>query len=172
MIELLKNCFLFTVINSLHGAESFLRSTQVLSCSRHSPHFMERDSSLPHSQEPATCLCTERSVRFQGLCVICNMFKFFRWGVVSTSPNPQLEDHPLLAVSDCLFNMFAATLHNWRPLLHPQPEDAPCRGDRDPLVTVSVYYRYINACHRYPNKSLRCVFVLASENNYLTFYTT
>ena len=22
-----------------------------------------------------------------------------------------------------------------RPFLHPQPEDAPCRGDRDPLIT-------------------------------------
>jgi hypothetical protein len=42
----------------------------------------------------------------------------------------------LSAVRDCLFNVFAATLHNWRPFLHPQPEDAPCRGDRDPLNTV------------------------------------
>jgi hypothetical protein len=25
---------------------------------------------------------------------------------------------------------FAATLHSWRPFLHPQLEDAPCRGDR------------------------------------------
>jgi hypothetical protein len=24
-----------------------------------------------------------------------------------------------------------------RPFLHPQPEDAPCRGDRDPLITAS-----------------------------------
>ena len=23
----------------------------------------------------------------------------------------------------------------WRPFLHPQPEDAPCRGDRNPLPT-------------------------------------
>jgi hypothetical protein len=26
-------------------------------------------------------------------------------------PNPKLEDHPLSAVRDCLFNIFAATLH-------------------------------------------------------------
>jgi len=32
-------------------------------------------------------------------------------GVVSTSPNPQLEDHPSSAVRDCLFNLFAAPLH-------------------------------------------------------------
>jgi hypothetical protein len=29
-------------------------------------------------------------------------------------------------VKCCLFNIFAATLHSWRPFLHPQPEDAPC----------------------------------------------
>jgi len=26
-------------------------------------------------------------------------------------PNPKLEDHPSSAVRDCLFNLFAATLH-------------------------------------------------------------
>jgi len=43
-------------------------------------------------------------------------------------PTPMLEGHPFSAVRDCLFNIFAATIH-------PQPEDAPCRGDRDPLIT-------------------------------------
>jgi hypothetical protein len=63
--------------------------------------------------------------------------KFFYGEVLLTPrPAPKLEDHPLSAVRDCLFNVFAATLHNRRPFLHPQPEDAPCRGDRDPLNTV------------------------------------
>ena len=39
------------------------------------------------------------------------------------------------AVRDCVFNIFAATLPYMRPFLHPQPEDAPCHGDRDPLIT-------------------------------------
>jgi hypothetical protein len=30
-------------------------------------------------------------------------------GVVSTYPNPKLQDHPLLGVHDCLFNIFAVT---------------------------------------------------------------
>ena len=32
-------------------------------------------------------------------------------GVVSPSPTPKLEGHPLSAVHDCLFSLFAATLH-------------------------------------------------------------
>jgi hypothetical protein len=34
---------------------------------------------------------------------------------VSPAPNTKLEDRPLSAVSHCLFNIFAATLHIWRP---------------------------------------------------------
>jgi hypothetical protein len=47
-------------------------------------------------------------------------------------PTPKLEDRTLLSARGCLFNIFAANLHSWRPFLHPQPEDAPCCGDRDP----------------------------------------
>jgi len=31
--------------------------------------------------------------------------------LLAPRPTPKLEDHPLLAVRDCLFNIFAATLH-------------------------------------------------------------
>ena len=49
-------------------------------------------------------------------------------------PIPKLEDDPLSAVRDCLFSIFSGTLHLWRPFLHLQPEEASCRGDRDPLI--------------------------------------
>ena len=49
----------------------------------------------------------------------------------------KLEDHPLSAARDCLFSIFAATFHTRRPFLLPPPEDAPCHGDRDPLITVT-----------------------------------
>ena len=31
--------------------------------------------------------------------------------LLAPRPTPKLENHPLLAVRDCLFNLFAATLH-------------------------------------------------------------
>jgi hypothetical protein len=37
----------------------------------------------------------------------------------SPSTNPQARDYPYSAVRDCLFNIFAATFHIWRP--SPQP---------------------------------------------------
>jgi len=40
---------------SLHGVESFLRSQKFFSHSRNSPHFIKPESSLPHSQMPASC---------------------------------------------------------------------------------------------------------------------
>jgi len=36
---------------------------------------------------------------------------FYREVLLAPRPNPKLEDHPLSAVHDCLFNLFAATLH-------------------------------------------------------------
>jgi hypothetical protein len=58
---------------------------------------------------------------FQGIRPVPNLHVRFRnklifYGVdlLAPRPTPKLEDHPLSAVRDCLFNIFAATLHNWR----------------------------------------------------------
>jgi hypothetical protein len=68
------------------------------------------------------------------VCLIFrNKFNFYGEGLLAPHPNPKLEDHPLSFVQGCLFDIFAANLHSWRPFLRPQPEDAPCCGDRDPL---------------------------------------
>ena len=63
-----------------------------------------------------------------------NMLRFHGEQLLVPSPTP--KDHSLSAARDCVFNIFAVTLHIWKPFLHPQPEDAPCRGDRDPLIVV------------------------------------
>jgi hypothetical protein len=56
---------------------------------------------------------------------------FYGKGLLGLHQTPELEHHPLSFVRSCLFNTFAATFHSWRPFLHPQPENAPCCGDRD-----------------------------------------
>jgi hypothetical protein len=66
--------------------------------------------------------------------VFRNMVIFYGEELLAPRPTPKLEDHPLSALRVCIF---AATLHIWRPFLHPQPEDAPCRGDKDRLIVVT-----------------------------------
>jgi hypothetical protein len=39
---------------------------------------------------------------------------FYGEELLAPRPAPKLEGHPLSAVRDCLFNIFAATLHTWR----------------------------------------------------------
>jgi hypothetical protein len=34
--------------------------------------------------------------------------------LLAPRPTPKLEEHPLSDVRDCLFNIFAVTLQNWR----------------------------------------------------------
>jgi hypothetical protein len=40
-----------------------------------------------------------------------NMIRFYGEELLAPRPTPNLEDHPLSAVLDCFFNIFAATLH-------------------------------------------------------------
>ena len=39
------------------------------------------------------------------------MKRFYGEELLAPRQNPKLEDHPLAAVRDCLFSIFAATLH-------------------------------------------------------------
>jgi hypothetical protein len=45
------------------------------------------------------------------LWIFRNKDTFQRWGMLAPRPTPKLEDHPLSAVRDCLFNILAATLN-------------------------------------------------------------
>jgi len=75
---------------------------------------MELEGSLPRSQVPATCPYPEPDCQSRSKAYRINVSQHDTFSgsvVVTTSPNPKLEDHPLSAVRDCLFNTFATTPH-------------------------------------------------------------
>jgi hypothetical protein len=45
------------------------------------------------------------------LCLFRNTIRFYDEELLAPRPTRKLEDHPLSAVRNCLFNIFAATLH-------------------------------------------------------------
>jgi len=45
------------------------------------------------------------------------MMRFYGDELLAPRPTPKLDDHPLWAFRDCLFNIFAATLHIWGPFI-------------------------------------------------------
>jgi hypothetical protein len=118
---------------------------------------MEPESSLPYSQVPATCpyLLRDTPPRntppprrsewgsslppdcfvSRGSTSPCENFLtwFFTGRVVSTSPNPQAGGPTLVGCPRLLIPFIRSYPPYRRTFLHPQPEDAPCRGDRDPL---------------------------------------
>jgi hypothetical protein len=55
------------------------------------------------------------------------LYQTFFYGNELLVPRPtsKLEDHPLSAVRDCLFQIFTATIH-------VETEDAPCRDYKGP----------------------------------------
>jgi hypothetical protein len=100
-------------------------------------HFMQPECSFPYSQESAS-LNRGSCSRF----VTC--LSFYGEVFLAPRPTPKLEDHPLSGVRGCIFNIFAPTFNIWKPFLHPQPEDAPWRGGRDPLVMELVEYGFLH----------------------------
>jgi hypothetical protein len=62
-----------------------------------------------------------------------NKLIFYGEELLAPRPSPKLEDHT------CRLSATACSIYSQLPsktggrLLHPQPEDAPCRGEKDPL---------------------------------------
>jgi len=81
---------------------------------------MEPEGSSPHSQAPGS----------EAFCVTVSLqVMFLRWGVVGTSPNPQTGGPHIVGCTRRLIQYTRDWPKHWRPFFHPQPEEAPCRGD-------------------------------------------
>jgi len=61
-----------------------------------------------HNSPPPACLLAQNSPR---PCEMSRNMVRLNGEELALHPIPKLEDHPLSAVSDCLFNIFAATVH-------------------------------------------------------------
>jgi hypothetical protein len=46
--------------------------------------------------------------------LFCNKLIFYGEDLLAPRPIPKLQDHPLSVSRDCVFNIFAATIHIWR----------------------------------------------------------
>ena len=78
---------------------------------------------------PPDCFNSRRSIMPE---VFLNM-NVLQGGVVSTSPNPQTGGPPLVRCPRLLIQFIRRYPPYRRPFLYAQPEDATCRGCRDPL---------------------------------------
>jgi hypothetical protein len=101
--------------------------------------------SYPYSV--AWVIYRKNSSRSEAQFCLSNKLIFYGERLLASCPTPKLEDQPLTFVRSCLFNIFTATLHSWRPFLHLQAEDAPCCGDRDPpnMAVISVLLLCLSA---------------------------
>jgi len=74
---------------------------------------MKPEGSLPHSQVSANSPYLKSVSPGPSISVrtFRNKIRFYGEELSAPRPNPKLEDHPLSAIRDCLFIIFAATLH-------------------------------------------------------------
>jgi hypothetical protein len=75
---------------------------------------------------------SKESVQVRGSFEVFVTSLFFTVKVVSPTPDPQAGGPSLVDCPRLLIQYIRSDLHTWRPFLHPQLEDAPCSGDRDP----------------------------------------
>ena len=67
---------------------------------------------VPHLMSLLHCLvCTKDQSRPDAHVPFRNKDNFYGEELLAPRPSPKLEDHPLSAVRDCLFNIFEAALH-------------------------------------------------------------
>ena len=64
-----------------------------------------------------------------------NLICFYGKELFAPRLTSKLEDHSLSAVPLLLIQYIHSYSPYCRPFLDAQPEEAPCRGDRDPLIT-------------------------------------
>jgi hypothetical protein len=167
---------LFFITGWLHGAEPFLRSRRLCRYSRTSQHFMEPEDSLLVPILSQINPCPKSHVHFLYLSSFIQRirpghrpFVIFRNKVISYGEEllaprstPKMEDHPLSAVRDCLYNIFAATLQTWRP----SPASATW-GRATPRWQGTHHVTFINSLHntRYSAAvySLTCIVPLVVQ---------
>ena len=86
----------------------------------------------------------------------CNKLGFYRLRLLGPCQTLKLEDHPLSDVRDCLFNMFAATLHTGvsSPIRNLRTQHAVMTGTHLSRGSINTFRR--NPKHAVPRKSARC----------------
>jgi len=101
---------------------------------------MESEGSLPESQVSATCPYPEPKYqsRSEDYSLTVSQYTSLRWGVVSTPHNSQAWEPPLVGCPWLLIQYICSYPPYWSLFLHLQPVDAPCRGDRNPLMNISL----------------------------------
>jgi hypothetical protein len=78
-----------------------------------------------------------------GLLNFWNKIIFYSEELQAPRPTPKLEDHPLSAVCNCLFNILAGTLHIWRPF----PPSATWRRTMPWWITHIIKFDLLNSCY-------------------------
>ena len=121
----------------------FLLRLRVTSSRNTPPRRSEWGSSLPPD-----CFVSRGNISPYGYFLT---FVFYGERLLAPCLTPQAGEPPLVGCPRLLIQFIHSYPPYWRPFLHPQSEDALCRGDKDPHSWTKIIYLYL------PIVSLSCV---------------
>jgi hypothetical protein len=99
-----------------YGAEPLLRSCQLCSHSKNFPAFYGTRRFITVFTRALHLSLSWASVQVRGfLLIFVKSWLFYGKELLVPRSTPKLEDNRLSVDRDCLFNIFVATLHIWRP---------------------------------------------------------
>ena len=121
LLERLTSFQLFKKFPAFYGTQVSLPHSQVpATCPYPEPARSSPHPHIPLPEDPSNQLSCPLSIpqvlpnyqsRSEAKFTFRNKASFYSEQLSAPRPTPKLEDHPLSAVCDCLFNMLAATLH-------------------------------------------------------------
>ena len=91
--------------------------------------------------------CINLQPRLETDVSVSKQGQVLRWDV-STSPSPHVGRPFLAFCPRLLFKYIRSYPPHWRPFLLQQPEEAPYRGERDPLIIVQSERKMHDQTHR------------------------
>jgi len=102
--------------------------------------------------------------------MIRNETNFYDEEFSTPRPAPQAGGPPLVGCPRQIIQYIRSNPPYWGPFLHPQPEDAPCRGDRDPPMTYTSVIRhfFLHGCSSLTAwfwRRRRCIFLTSAQQH-------
>jgi hypothetical protein len=139
---------------------------------------MEPEGSLPHSNVPSICPYPEPAMSYQSnspgprlsVWTIRNMIRFYG-EELAPRPTPELQDHPLSAVRDWLFNIFAAILHIGGRYEHNGTRHTPRHTLRLKLLTIKTQTQYIPGQHD-SSINVQSVYTATTQTDFIRIVAT
>jgi hypothetical protein len=105
---------------------------------------------------------TKNPSKSEAFCNILKQAASYSEEFLAPCPTPKLEDHTLLVAHNCLFNIFTASLHIWRP--SPPSATTGCTNGKTKKATHIACLMLLKEHNQTKATHIACLMLLTEYN--------